>query len=174
MPPMKSSAGSKQSNETVRIWRIVVLLLSIVELPAGGKGEQISQAIVAEINENHRHSQSTKQAKTTYNSACYQQPGADPVPQISIPKSRQERAGQMRPPTVVILNLWKICHTVKRPSLKIIEIEERKEIQVKDTENIINKITEENFPNLDEMSIKIQEAYRASNRLDQKRNSFRV
>jgi hypothetical protein len=57
--------------------------------------------------------------------------------------------------------------TMKRPNLRIKEIEE--EIQVKDTESIFNKIIEENFPNLKkEMPIKVKEAYRTANRLNQK------
>ena len=36
---------------------------------------------------------------------------------------------------------------MKRPNLRIVEIEEG-EIQLKNTENILNKITEENFPSL--------------------------
>jgi hypothetical protein len=56
---------------------------------------------------------------------------------------------------------------MKRPNLRIKEIEE--EIQVKDTESIFNKIIEENFPNLKkEMPIKVKEAYRTANRLNQK------
>jgi hypothetical protein len=46
--------------------------------------------------------------------------------------------------------------------------------QLKGPATIINKIIEENFPNLKkEMPMNIQEAYRTPNRLDQKRNSFR-
>jgi hypothetical protein len=42
----------------------------------------------------------------------------------------------------------------------------------KGSANIVNKIIEENFPNLKkEMPMNIQEAYRTPNRLDQKRNS---
>jgi hypothetical protein len=38
--------------------------------------------------------------------------------------------------------------------------------------NVFNKIIEENFPNLkNEMPMKMQEAYRTLNRLEQKRNS---
>ena len=63
-----------------------------------------------------------------------------------------------------------IWDTMKRPNLKIIGIEEGEKTQVKDTENVFNKITEENFPNLKkEMPIKAQESYRISNRLDEKR-----
>jgi hypothetical protein len=47
----------------------------------------------------------------------------------------------------------------------------RKDFQLKGPVNIINKIIEENFPNLKkEMLMNIQEAYRTSNSLDQKRN----
>lgn len=48
-----------------------------------------------------------------------------------------------------------------RPSIRKTEIEEREESQFKGPENIFNKFIEEKFPNLkDEMSIKVQEAYR--------------
>ena len=44
--------------------------------------------------------------------------------------------------------------------------------QLKGSVNILNKIIEENFPNLKkEMPTNIQEAYRTPDRLDQKRNS---
>ena len=53
---------------------------------------------------------------------------------------------------------------MKRPNLKIIGIEEGEESQLKGTENIFNKIIEENFPNLkEEMVIKVQEVYRTPN-----------
>ena len=59
---------------------------------------------------------------------------------------------------------------MKRPNLRIIGIEE--EVQFKSTENIFNKIIEENVPNLKkDMPIKRQEAYRTPNRLDQKYKS---
>ena len=52
---------------------------------------------------------------------------------------------------------------MKRPNLKIIGIEEGEESQLKWPENI-NKIIEENFPNLkEEMVINVQEAYRTPN-----------
>lgn len=45
----------------------------------------------------------------------------------------------------------------------------REETKVKCTENIFDQIIEENFPNPNKkMPIKIQEAYRTTNRLDQK------
>lgn len=62
---------------------------------------------------------------------------------------------------------------MKRKNLRIIGIEEGEETQVKGTENILNKIIEENIPNLmKEIVIKVQKAYRTLNRLDQKRKSL--
>jgi hypothetical protein len=53
---------------------------------------------------------------------------------------------------------------MKRPNLSIIEIK-----GVKGAENICNKIIKEKFYNLKkEISIKVQEAYRTTNRLNQK------
>ena len=58
---------------------------------------------------------------------------------------------------------------MKRPNLRIIGIEEG-DVQLKSTESIFNKIIRENFPNLKkDMPMKIQEAYRTPNRLDQKK-----
>lgn len=60
-----------------------------------------------------------------------------------------------------------IWNTMKRPNLRIIGIEENS--QLRDPENIFNKIIEENLPKLKkEMSISIQEAHRILNRLDHK------
>ena len=43
-------------------------------------------------------------------------------------------------------------------------------MQIKGPENIFNKIIEENFPNLkNDIPMKVQEAYRTLNRLDQKK-----
>ena len=62
---------------------------------------------------------------------------------------------------------------MQRSTLKIIGIEEGDETKVKDTESISNKITGENFSNLkNKMLIKVQEAERTPNRLDQKRQSL--
>ena len=53
-------------------------------------------------------------------------------------------------------------------------MDESKASQFKGPVNILNKIIEENFPNLNkEMPMNKQEAYRTSNRLDQKRNFSR-
>jgi hypothetical protein len=61
---------------------------------------------------------------------------------------------------------------MRRPNLRIIGIEECKDFQLKGPINVINKIIEENFPNLkNKMPINIQEAYRTPNRLDHKRNT---
>ncbi|MFU1867910.1 RBD-like domain-containing protein [Enterococcus faecium] len=54
-------------------------------------------------------------------------------------------------------NIQEIWDNVKRPNLRIIGIEEGEEIQLKGTENIFNKIIEENFPNLyKDMPMKVQ------------------
>ena len=59
---------------------------------------------------------------------------------------------------------------MKRTKLRIIGINETEDFQHKGPENIFNKIIEENFPNLKkEMPMNIQEAYRTSNSLDQKK-----
>ena len=58
---------------------------------------------------------------------------------------------------------------MKRPNLRIIGVEEGEELQLKGPENIFNKTIEENFPNLKkDIPMKVQEAYRTTNRLDQK------
>ena len=63
---------------------------------------------------------------------------------------------------------------MRRPNLRIKGVDKNEDFQFKGPVNIFNKIIEENFPNLKkEMPMNIQEAYRTSNRLDQKRNSSR-
>jgi hypothetical protein len=62
--------------------------------------------------------------------------------------------------------------TMRGPNLRIIGIHENEDSKLNGPVNIFNKIIEENFPNLKkEMPMKIQEAYRTPNRLDQKINS---
>ena len=62
-------------------------------------------------------------------------------------------------------NIHEIWDNIKRPNLRIIGIEE--EVQLKSTENLFNKIIEENFHYLKkDMPMKIQEAYRTPNRLE--------
>ena len=61
---------------------------------------------------------------------------------------------------------------MKRPNLRIIEVGKGENSKFKGSEDIFNKIIEENFSNLKkEMAINVQEAYRTPNRLDQKRKS---
>jgi hypothetical protein len=68
-------------------------------------------------------------------------------------------------------NIQEIQDKTRRPKLQIIGIEESEDSQLKGPVNIFNKLIEENFPDLKrEMPMNIQEAYRTSNRLDQKRN----
>jgi hypothetical protein len=56
---------------------------------------------------------------------------------------------------------------MRRPNLRIIDIEESEDSQLKGPENIFNRIIEENIPNLKkEMPMNIQEAYKSPNRLD--------
>jgi hypothetical protein len=51
----------------------------------------------------------------------------------------------------------------------MIQINDNEDSQVKISENVFYKIIEENFPNLmKETAIKVQEAYRTSNKWDQK------
>ena len=60
---------------------------------------------------------------------------------------------------------------IKKTNLRIIGVEEGEELQIKGTENIFNKIIEENFPNLqNDIPMKVQETYRTPNRLDQKKS----
>jgi hypothetical protein len=68
-------------------------------------------------------------------------------------------------------NIQEIQDTMRRPNLRIVGIDEKKDFQLKGPVNIFNKIIEEKFPNLKkEMTINIQEAYRTPNSLDQKIN----
>ena len=63
---------------------------------------------------------------------------------------------------------------MRRSHLTIIGIDENEDYQHKEPLSILNKIIEETFPNLKkEMPMNIKEAYRAPNRLDQKRYSSR-
>ena len=67
-------------------------------------------------------------------------------------------------------NIHEIWDTLKRPNLRIIGIEEGEEVQLKGTENLFNKIIEENFSFIKkDMPMKIQEAYRTPNRLNPKK-----
>ena len=57
---------------------------------------------------------------------------------------------------------------MRRPNLGLIEVDAKEDFQLKGPAIIINKIIEENFPNL-----KKEMPYRTPNRLDQKRNFSR-
>jgi hypothetical protein len=69
-------------------------------------------------------------------------------------------------------NFQEIQDTMRRPNLRIIDIDENEDFQLKGPVNIFNKFIEENFPKVKrELPMNIQETYRTPNRLDQKRNS---
>jgi hypothetical protein len=73
---------------------------------------------------------------------------------------------------ILTQNIQEIQDTKRRPNLRIIHIEQRKDSKIKGPINIFNKIIEEIFPNLEkEMPMNIEKVYRTPNRLDQKRNS---
>jgi hypothetical protein len=66
--------------------------------------------------------------------------------------------------------MQKIWDTMKRPKLRIMIIEEGEESKIQGPENIYNKITEGSFlSQKQKMPTNIQEAYRISIRLNQKR-----
>lgn len=68
-------------------------------------------------------------------------------------------------------NIQEIWDTVKRPNLRVVVIKEELP-QLKDSENIFNKLIVENLPNLKNgMPTKVQGSYRTSNQLDQKRKT---
>jgi predicted ribosome quality control (RQC) complex YloA/Tae2 family protein len=72
---------------------------------------------------------------------------------------------------ILTQNIEEIQDTMRRPNLQIC-MDENKDFQLKGQVNILNKIIEETFPNLNkEMPMNIEKAYRTPNRLDQKRNS---
>jgi hypothetical protein len=71
---------------------------------------------------------------------------------------------------VLTQNIQEIQDTMRRSNLRIIGIEEREDSQLKGPVSIFNKIIEENFPNLKkEMSMNIQETYKTTTSLDQKK-----
>jgi hypothetical protein len=66
--------------------------------------------------------------------------------------------------------MQELTDSIKRPNLRIMNIEEGEEGQAKRIRNIFNKIITENFPNLEKtIPIQVQEASRTPNRLDQNR-----
>jgi chromosome segregation ATPase len=67
-------------------------------------------------------------------------------------------------------NMQELTNSIKRPNLRIMVIEEGKEVQAKGICNIFNKIMTENFPNLEKtMPIQVQKPPGHQTRLDQNR-----
>jgi hypothetical protein len=53
---------------------------------------------------------------------------------------------------------------MRRPNIRVVDVEESKDSQLKGPVNIFNKIIEENFPNVKkEIPVNIQEASRTPN-----------
>jgi hypothetical protein len=72
-------------------------------------------------------------------------------------------------------NMQELSNSIKRPNLRIMDIEEGEKVQAKGIYNIFNKIITKNFPNLEKvLPIQVQEASRTSNRLDQNRASHGI
>jgi hypothetical protein len=69
--------------------------------------------------------------------------------------------------------MQEITNSIKRPNLRIMDIEEEV-VQAKGTHNTFNKIITENFPNLEKaIPIQVQEASRTPNRLDKNKTTPR-
>jgi hypothetical protein len=69
-------------------------------------------------------------------------------------------------------NMQELSDSIKRPSLRIMGIEEGEEVQAKGICNVFNEIITEIFPNLKKvLPIQVQKASRTPNRLDQNRTS---
>jgi hypothetical protein len=70
------------------------------------------------------------------------------------------------------LKMQELTDSIKRPNLRIMDIEEGEEVQTKGMCNIFNKIITENFPNLEKtMPVQVQEASRTPNTPDQNRTT---
>jgi hypothetical protein len=62
--------------------------------------------------------------------------------------------------------MQKLSDSIKRPNLKIMDIEEGEKVQGKRICNILNKMVTENFPNLEKvLPIQVQEASRTPKNL---------
>jgi hypothetical protein len=85
---------------------------------------------------------------------------------ISEPEDKMEIKGKTEELLVKQLktrkrNMQELNDSIKRPNLRIMGIEEGEEVQIKGICNIVNKITTENFPNLEKvMHIQVQETSR--------------
>jgi hypothetical protein len=65
-----------------------------------------------------------------------------------------------------------LTDSIKRPNLRIMDIEEEEEVQAKGMHNIFNKIITENFTNLEKSTpIQMQQASTSPNRPDQNRTT---
>ena len=84
---------------------------------------------------------------------------------MEITQSGQQTENQMKKHESNIRDLW---DNIKRANLRIIGIPEGEEKE-KGIENIFEEIMSENIPNLRESDIKIQEAWRALNKLNPNR-----
>jgi chromosome segregation ATPase len=70
------------------------------------------------------------------------------------------------------MKVQELTDSIKRPNLRIMDIEEGEEMQAKGICNIFNKIITENFPNQEKtMPIQVQEASRTPNGFDQNRTT---
>jgi hypothetical protein len=68
--------------------------------------------------------------------------------------------------------MQELTDSIKRPNLRIVDIEEGEEVQSKGMCNIFKKIITENFPNLEKsMPIEVHKASRTPNRPDQNRST---
>jgi len=84
---------------------------------------------------------------------------------------QQWRASRASLPTVT-QNTQEIQDTIRRPNLRIIDIEVSQDFQHKEPVNIVNKIRKGNSPDLrKERRINIHRDNRTLNKLDQNRNS---
>ena len=88
---------------------------------------------------------------------------------MEITQSGQQTDNRIKKLESNIRDLW---DNIKRAKLHIIGISEGKEKE-KGIENTFEEIMAENFPNLKEINIKIQEAQRAPNKLNPNRHTPR-
>jgi hypothetical protein len=69
-------------------------------------------------------------------------------------------------------NMQELSNSIKRPNLRIMDIEEGEEVQAKRICNIFNKRVTENFPNFEKvLPNQVQEASSTPKRLDKNRTS---
>jgi hypothetical protein len=69
-------------------------------------------------------------------------------------------------------NVQDLTDSIKKPNLRIMDIEEGEEVQAKGIGNIFIKIITENFTNVEKtMHIQVQEASSTPNRLNQNRTT---